>query len=157
VSEQLEPEGRSAIPDLDIQEAAANAIDRLTIVRETRSPIEVSVEQGVVTLTGLIFTETMRRVILYNVSVIPGVRQVVDRLYTDAQLQVAVAQALAGDPTVGLRQPGIWVTAYHGVVSLSGTVQNENEQAAAIAAARSVPGIRAVEDKLTVSVRARPD
>jgi len=143
-------EARVPVSDLDIHEAVTHAIERLTIVRESGALIDVTVEEGVVTLTGLIFTEIMRRMILGNVSLAPGVRRIVDRLYSDSRLQVAVAQALALDPIVGARQPDIPVTSYHGVVSLSGAVQSELERHAAVAAVRNVPGVRAVVDKLAV-------
>ena len=150
MSEQSASTVRSQLSDLDIHEAVSNALNRLTIVRESQAPIEATVENGVVTLSGSVSTETMRRIIQYNVSRIPGVMQIVDQLHTDSQLQVAVAQTLANNPALGEWQLGISVTAYHGIVSLSGRVQNQNERMAALVAAKEVPGVRAVVDKLTV-------
>jgi cytochrome c5 len=64
----------------------------------------------------------------------------------DAALAAAVAQALAKTP--GIHAGGIRVEAAAGVVTLKGTIDAGEEAQVAASAARRVPGVRQVDNKL---------
>lgn len=144
---QLTQEQQS-LTDLDIYEAVVEAIESFNPIRETRVPVEVTVKDGIVTLEGVVFTDTMRRMILYAASTTAGVRKVVDRLYDDKGLELAVAQALMADPTLRMVSSPIRVSSYAGTVTLYGKVSSKQERLAAIAVASRVAGVRAVIDRL---------
>ncbi len=139
---------QQSLADLDIYEAVVEAIESFNPIRETRVPVEVTVKDGVVTLEGVVFTDTMRRMILYAASTTPGVRKVVDRLHDDKSLELAVAQALMADPTLRTSPSPIRVSSYAGTVTLYGKVNSKQERLAAIAVAARVPGVRTVIDRL---------
>jgi osmotically-inducible protein OsmY len=139
---------QQTLTDLDIYEAVVEAIESFNPIRETRVPVEVTVKDGVVTLEGIVFTDTMRRMILYAASTTAGVKKVIDRLYDDESLEIAVAQALAADPTLSTIPSPISVSSYAGAVTLHGKVSSKQERLAAIAVASQIPGVRTVIDRL---------
>ncbi len=148
MAENLMVQEQQSLTDLDIYEAVVDAIESFNPIRETRVPVEVNVKDGVVTLEGVVFTDTMRRMILYAASTTAGVKKVIDRLYDDESLEIAVAQALAVDPTLKTIPSPIGVSSYAGTVTLYGKVNSKQERVAAIAVASRVPGVRAVIDRL---------
>jgi osmotically-inducible protein OsmY len=136
--------------DLDLREAVLEAIESHDVVRESRTQVEVSVEDGVVTLGGVALTASMRRRILYAAATVPGVHKVIDRMYDDEELKVTVAQTLAADPALQNLPRPIGVTSYQGAITLYGRVASDEQQAAAVAAASQVAGVRRVTGNLTV-------
>jgi len=137
------------ISDLDLHEAVTEAIGRLNIVREAGVNLQVTVQEGVVTLEGVVLTRIMRRAVLTTAATVPGVQKVIDRLYTDADIEVAVSQALAADPATRTAQPAIAVASHLGEVVLSGRLDHSEAARAAPAVAASVPGVRRVVNRLT--------
>ncbi len=90
-----------------------------------------------------------------------------NRTYDDAALASRVQSALAtsgvetpgvetpGVETPGVETPGvatpiIVVTAYRGIVSLSGEVASDAQREAVVQSVRKVPGVRSVQDSLSV-------
>ena len=127
--------------DLDTIEAVTEAIGSLHMVRESRPPIKVTLEKGIVTLEGVVLSHIMHRAVLVKTATARGVQKVVDRLYEDPLLEVAVANALAVEPMLKQHQPSISVTSYLGVVTLSGATLGEAERAKAKEVAAHVPGV----------------
>lgn len=66
----------------------------------------------------------------------------------DGTLVSRVRSALATTP--GVDAPAITVSAYRGIIRLSGAVANDAEREAAVQSARKVPGVRSVQDSLSV-------
>lgn len=137
--------------DLILLEAVQDAVEHLTEVRESRTPLEFTVEGGVVTIRGTVFTERMHQQILYTIAIIPGVEKVVDMLVWDDDLRVKIGLAMAQDERLKDVTSSILVAAYQGIITLYGSVRNEEERKAAIEATRSVAGVRDVIDSLTLS------
>jgi len=133
-----------AVDDVDIYEAVVEAVEGLNIVRESRAPVTVKVERGVVTLTGIVVSETMKRAVLYRAATRPGVVKVIDQMYEDPKLRLAVAAALASDPLVGPHQTSITITCYLGMITLSGPALPEDVQSRVREIAASTPGVREV-------------
>jgi osmotically-inducible protein OsmY len=134
----------AAEADVNIYQAVVDAVEGLNVVRESRAPITVTIERGVVTLNGIVLSETMRRAVRYRAATSPGVVKVIDQLYEDPRLRLAVASALAGDPTTGPYQTTITNTCYLGMITLSGPALPEDAQSRARDIAASVPGVREV-------------
>jgi osmotically-inducible protein OsmY len=141
--------------DLYIYEAVRDALDGLTQVRETKAPLEITVENAVVTIGGAVFTEPMRRAVLFTASTVTGVRKVVDRLYDDEDLRIAVAQALAAAPELHEVCEPIGVASYQGAITLYGKVGTQEQRRAATRLASGVTGVRHVRDNLAVSTTRR--
>ncbi len=135
--------------DLDITERVVEAIDADGVVRELRVPVEVSVENGVVTVSGVVRTETVRQRVLFAAATTPGVEKVIDRLVSDREIEEAIAGRLASDSTLGGRH--IEITSYAGQVTLVGRVDSEDERQQAISLALETPGVRRVMDQLAVA------
>jgi osmotically-inducible protein OsmY len=139
--------------------------------------IDVTTENGVVTLTGSVDDESARQKALAIARDTNGVVRVQDRLTSGA---VATSGTAAGDarrddaphPRVGDPVGNAWLTTKiqgkyfldqmvkgrrvdvstnNGVVTLSGTVNSEHEKQKAVEIARNTDGVRRVEDRLKVA------
>lgn len=136
--------------DLDIRENVEAAIHDLYIVRESDVLIALSVNDGVVTVGGHVLTRIMRRAIVQAAAMVPGVKKVIDNLYVDGDLEIAVSQALANDPGTRQFQPEIGVMSYRGEVTLSGKLPSVEAIEAGEAVAAKTPGVLAVVNRLTL-------
>ncbi len=134
--------------DLEIYENVIAAIEDDTVVRESRVPIEVHVEEGVVTLSGIVLSEIMRQRVLYAAATTPGVKKVIDHLYSDTQIEQDVARAFAGDSL--LRGVHVEISSYQGTVTLHGMLESAEQKEAALKLAAGTPGVRRIHDLLEV-------
>lgn len=141
---------RGEMLDLDLLEVVNEALHSLDSVRETGLALQVNVLDEVVTVSGVVLSRIMRQVVLQTVSRVPGVRNVISRLYTDTDLAAAVSQALAADPLTQAMSH-IKVTSYRGQVMLVGKATGTGGAHAASQVASGVPGVRAVVNRLTLS------
>jgi osmotically-inducible protein OsmY len=146
--DQAVTEQQLSSKDLLLQERVTQAIQGLVMVRETRAPITVLAQDGVVTLKGNVLSEVMRRAVQYMAATTPGVTKVIDELYDDPSIEFAVAAALADGVLAGR---SIITTCYRGEVTLTGEVGSEDERAAAMEAATRIDGVRTVVDHLQVA------
>lgn len=102
----------------------------------------VSVENGVVYLTGHLIRASNRKLIEDVVRFVPGVVAVNNNLILDSDLTIQVARALAGDKhTCPLIFP---VTCFQGWIYLGGEVPTEELQLAAEKVAGQVSSVRGV-------------
>ena len=136
--------------DIELMEAVTAAIESMPLVRETHVPIEITVENGVVTLNGVVLTGVMHRGVLYKASTTPGVKKVIDNLYQDPQIESEVSRALASDERL-TAPPFVTVRSYRGDVTLSGKIASEEEREAVIAIATGVSGVRTILDDLSIA------
>jgi osmotically-inducible protein OsmY len=67
--------------------------------------------------------------------------------YTDANLEQAAIKALRRNPALGLVDANAW----HGTITLTGTVDHYQDKADAEAAVREVPGVRSLQTAITVA------
>jgi osmotically-inducible protein OsmY len=134
--------------------------------------IDVTTENGVVTLKGEVRSQTERRQAVRLARETTGVRDVVDRLMVRAHTSDGRGQTIPGgdeiskvtqsDPVIltqiktkfavdpDVSAFAIDVDVDDGVVTLTGTVKNEQARQRALALARSVQGVKRVSDNLTV-------
>ena len=118
--------------------------------------IDVSVIDGMVTLTGQLSDPGLREMAGPFAAGINGVKSVNNKLslsrmaLADQQLAGRVKAALGRWPSI-LNPQLIFVQAKDGVVTLSGIVQSEDGMSTAELVAEGVPGVTAVYNYLTMS------
>ncbi len=116
--------------------------------------VTTHVERGVVVLTGIVPTLSARWAALRAAGSARGVADVVDRLVvrppprTDAQVRADVRSAFAADET--LRDRELDATVQAGKAVLRGTVTTTKEREHAAAVAATVPGVRAIDNRVVL-------
>lgn len=135
--------------NLYLYEEITQAIEAVQLVKEYNPPITVQVDNGVVTLDGVVATLTMRREIVKLAARTPGVKRVVDSLLTDRELERAVAMVLSSDEL--LRDiPPIIINSYNGVVTVSGPAKTQQQIDHALALTAAIDGVQSVVSELTL-------
>ena len=123
----------------------------------TETEIGVAVVNGVVTLSGTVDRQAEKRAAGEAVHRVAGVRDLANDLMirlpfalarTDTDLAEAVRDAL--DHATGAKTTSVHSTVCNGVVTLSGEVETATDAEDAVDAARSVAGVRRVENRLEV-------
>lgn len=121
--------------------------------------INVDTRNGVVTLFGIVPSETAKREAEAEARKVSGVTKVQNELQVvpkakqdavkakDEDVEDSVENAMAKREDL----KGIHVEVKNGVVRLTGTVPNEEDRLAAAVTARSVAGVRSVQDDLRVN------
>jgi osmotically-inducible protein OsmY len=132
--------------DLDLYERVFEAIQAQDVVRETEPPLRIAVADGVVTISGVVLTRIMHERVLYVAASTPGVKKVIDELYTDPEIENTVAAALVADP--GLNGAAVDVSSYKGSITVYGHMPDVAQREKALAVAVAVPGVRNVIDRL---------
>lgn len=133
----------------DTQDAVDQALWEYSPVRGSLWELEaVVVEPGVVEVSGHVRAWTIHDGVIESLRAVPGLQRIVDRLVVDPQLETEVARALADvrELPVG----AVVVRSHLGVVSLLGDLPKESLREAVLQTARSVSGVRRVEDRLQV-------
>jgi osmotically-inducible protein OsmY len=117
---------------------------------------EISVENGVVTLNGMVSNLKAKRAAVQNAKNVVGVHRVKDYLKVrpvfiplDNDLSASVTNALVKNPE--LEKWKIEVTANHGVVYLNGAVDSYFQKSKAEDIASKTKGVIAVENNLKIS------
>jgi osmotically-inducible protein OsmY len=128
--------------EFDLYQSVVEAVDDLYMVRESGVNLDITLHDGVVTVSGVVLSPVMRQAVLYTIATVPGIRKVVDQLYDDQQIQMAVAAAI-GDAQ-------IYVRSYRGVVTLSGKAVSQEALSKAKAAAAGIAGVRDVYSEVVV-------
>jgi hyperosmotically inducible protein len=123
--------------------------------------VDLSVNDGVVRLTGAVTMPYKSEEMARLASKVPGVQDVENDLRTlptsamDDELRVTLARRIYGDPMfeayASQAVPPIHIVVEGGRVTLAGAVSSEVERRAAENIARSTFGVFSVDDRLTVS------
>ncbi len=148
-------DGRT-LSDTELAEAAREAVLRYSTLRIWGHTLQISATDGVVTLAGHVRTrassDTAERVIRQ----VKGVKDVINKLYIDTNLEVAVAEALTNDARTVNSFPGILVGSAFGEIFLKGTVASPEIKTAAEQIAAKVDGVRAVTNQLVAPEPPKP-
>jgi osmotically-inducible protein OsmY len=112
--------------------------------------VHVSANDDCVVLTGIVRSRTAREMAERLAQNVPGVARVDNQLVADADVEIAVAQALATDARTASAFPGLLVGVVFGIVYLKGTAPTSQIKDAATEVARTVPGVRRVSNELIV-------
>ena len=140
------------VGDADIATATADVLARHP--RLAGKSIAATVEDQVVTLRGVVDSPEQRLAARRVAQAVLGVRGVVVDLTlppvpTDSQAQARLAEVLGGEADGLAPQVGIHLNGH--VATLEGNVRSWYERRVAEKAARSVPGVTDVENKLVVT------
>jgi hypothetical protein len=126
-------------PDLDIHEDIEGVTVQYPPMVNDRHHVKVSVENGVVTLTGHLKTPITRN---YLMETIPGVKGVVrvdiSQLYDDETIRLEIA------PFIPF---GVFANVEYGVVILTGRLPQGTNEVELVQKVKVVPGIRMVTSK----------
>jgi osmotically-inducible protein OsmY len=137
--------------DADVARACAEALHWDAWLPRT---VAVTVQDGYVTLSGLVDWDYQRGEAENTIRRILGVRGINNEVrlrprIATAQIALEISRAFQRNAQLGAN--AITVTADRGTVTLRGRVRNWTEWAAATRAAWSAPGVAAVDNELTVS------
>lgn len=149
------PIGVLASDDTDrkIEDAARNSYAYRTVLA---GKVDVSSQDGVVTLTGKVEDDDNRNLAEATVTQLPGVVRV------DDQIQVVPAAPEHSDPWIALKIRSVLLVKAHvsaatttvdvnqGVVTLGGTASSEAERELAEEYARDVDGVKSVRNNIIV-------
>jgi osmotically-inducible protein OsmY len=117
--------------------------------------VDVDVTQGVVTLTGTVDNIMAKERAVRVARMTRGVLSVVDRMTvrdsgrSDAAVELDLQRAFVTDPATDSWE--IATTVENGAVTITGTVQSPAEKRLADRVAKSVAGVRSVDNRLTVA------
>jgi osmotically-inducible protein OsmY len=143
------------ITDKELGEFIAKAIMRDE--RLSFQPIELSVENGIVTLTGSVQTYRRKLAAQELVSSFEGCRDVVNQLVvkcphimSDQEIANNVRSAL--DSHADITKETIVVSVERGIVSLSGSVGSQWERIVAEDVARSAKGVNDINNYLAINL-----
>jgi osmotically-inducible protein OsmY len=135
--------------DQDIQQDVVQALWDVPTIRTTNPPLSVQVQDGVVTISGIVRSRIISQQIHAVAANVDGVKEVRTDVENDASIELAVAHKLAADDEVRRWSPRIWISAYHGDVRLEGQVPDRAIAERAGELAASVVGVRQVLNDLT--------
>jgi len=138
-----------ACSDADLEDAVARALAWDLWVPDQR--LKVTVRAGLVTLEGEVVSRFQKEAAVRDVSRLPGVRGIVDRLAilptpAPAEVGTRIARALGTDAL----PREIRVETFPGAVMLRGVVRSRAERDGAERAVWSVDGVREVWNRLDV-------
>jgi osmotically-inducible protein OsmY len=137
--------------DADIAAHIHKALRGCTPLHATAPPIQVEVEDGIVTLRGIVRGVALRHAAGQLAAEVVGAESVRNELLDDPSIERAVAQALATHPYARLITNPVLVKSYHGEVTLTGQVASEIQKMIAESVARTVSGVSEVVNALVVS------
>jgi osmotically-inducible protein OsmY len=152
--EQKTGQGKSLSPsqkkDAAIKESVAQALWKDDVLRAIEhDEIEVHVRNGIVYLIGHIASTTSQSRINNALRVIPGLLGIQNNLVLDDKLTLEVAGSLGLlEHTYGCK---FFTGASHGVISLNGTVSEENVKLLAEQRVASHPNVRGVINNVRIS------
>ncbi len=144
------------LTDRELEDQVRDALARYATLRIWGHALDIQSRDGVVTLAGHVRTVTGKETAERLVRQVEGVRDVVNDLTVDTQLEMKVARALAENPVTVAGFPGILVGSGFGEVFLKGSVASEEIKETAAAVAAQVPGVLRVVNELAAPVPPEP-
>jgi hyperosmotically inducible periplasmic protein len=134
---------------------------KMRLLADSRTPaldINVDTQAGVVTLVGIVPSQTAKAAAAADARQVNGVKRVVNDLQVVASAKQATVKAHDEELARAVRQAfepqafkDISVKVENGVVRLTGTVANGARRLEAAMAARAIQGVRAVKDDLRLA------
>ncbi len=147
VSATPQYDGRPASDEL-LEVAVREALDAYSPTHSWGDGIQVSARGGTIELAGAVRTRSAKETAEQVVRRVKGVTALKNDLTVDAEMELAVAQALAADPRTHDAFPGILVGVVFGVCYLKGVASTAEAKTAAGEIARKIPGVRSVSNEL---------
>lgn len=133
----------------ELKIAVWDALAQYTPVRIWDDRVQVTPHGSTIMLSGGVRSRTTNEKAEEIVRQVKGVSAVENHLVVDADVEIAIAQALAADPRTKAVFPGVLVGVVFGVVYLKGQVVSAEVKKAVSEIALKVPGVRLVSNELT--------
>ena len=138
--------------DAAITDAVQHELAHEEIVPFNR--VDVTTQDGIVTLTGSVSTLAARIQAEQRTSIVRGVRSIIDDIKVDTtrqarQVETGVKAALADDPATDAYEVDVRAAA-DGAITLTGTVDSWAEKRLAETVAATVPGVTSITNELSV-------
>jgi len=131
-----------------LKQSVEEALKAYSPLRDSRPEITVTVDDGVVTLSGYVSSTSIKEMATILAGSVASVSEVVNDLHADPMFERSVALALAQDERT--RALPIRVRSVGGYVQLQGQVPDEKAAEAALEVARTVEGPKQVVSALRV-------
>lgn len=131
-----------------LKQSVEEALKAYSPLRSSRPEITVTVNDGVVTLSGYVSSSSIKEMATVLAGSVANVNEVLNELHADPKLERSVALALAQDERT--RSLPIRVRAGGGYVQLQGQVPDEAAVEAAMEVARTVEGPKQIVSALKV-------
>jgi osmotically-inducible protein OsmY len=128
-----------------------HALARVDSLQLSGLPILVRVRSGVVRLRGAVGSASNKETTLQEIRSIPGVAEVHDELFTDADLEARIMGTVSSDPRTRRFADEIVVNVSNGRVLLTGHVTTHDMAQAAGSVAAMQSCVRSVSNRLTVT------
>lgn len=126
----------STRPDIDLDDDVLDIILHYPPLTADRHYITITVENGIVSLSGHTSNSISRKYLVDKVAEIPGVVGVnADGLYDDASLNLEVGQVIL---------PGVLANTRYGTVVLSGKLPPDGDAASVAMRVTEIAGVRRV-------------
>lgn len=153
IAEEIEvrPAGSNMTADDEVAKRAANMIGWNTAI--PANAVQVSVHKGWVTLTGEVEWQYQKEAAAKTVRALAGVTGIHNKIALTPRVSVPDVKKrieAAFERDAKLEAHGIDIQVHDGKVTLQGHVKAWHERAAAERAAWSAPGVKSVEDKLSL-------
>lgn len=143
------------VTDHDLVQNAKTALEYDRSIGHVGS-VDVSADDGVVTLTGTVYSHAQKSAVERAVRRAAGVTSVINDLNLDSpksvfrtDQEIADAASTVLEWTVGAPD-GIAISVLDGRVTLEGTVSSPDEQLAAADVVRSLVGVKAIDNRIVV-------
>jgi osmotically-inducible protein OsmY len=133
-----------------LHEAVVEAVEDAELVRQSKAPVAVTVENGVVTVEAVVMSGHMKTVLLNQVAAVPGVVKVIDKVYEDRDIEITAARALAEHDALDALRPPLIINSYKGVLTISGYVPEEALIDEALRIGEGIGGVRRVRSEIKV-------
>ncbi len=142
--------------DEELIVSVRDALQRYNPTHMWGDSIEIDARNGHVTLSGVVRSQTAKETAEHIARQVRGVRSVENRLVADADVEIAIGEALAADVQTRVVFPGILVGVLFGVAILKGTVPSAQVKECVEQIVRAVPGVRSVDSQLLTPPSAAP-
>lgn len=136
--------------------AASDALIGYPGVRVWTDALDMNAHNGIIEIGGHVRTHAEKQVTEDVIIQVKGVKDVVNKLYVDTDLEIVVAQALGNDPRTRGGFPGILVGSAFGEIYLKGSVPSQDMKKAAGEITAKIDGVRNVVNALEAPEPPKP-
>lgn len=136
--------------------AASDALVAYPGVRVWTDALDMQAHNGIIEIGGHVRTHAEKQVTEDVIIQVKGVKDVINKLYVDTDLELVVARALGNDARTRGGFPGILVGSAFGEIYLKGQVPSQDMKKAAGEIAAKIDGVRNVVNALVAPEPPKP-
>ncbi len=142
--------------DQELVRAASDALIAYPGVRVWTDALDMQAQNGIIAIGGHVRTHAEKQVTEDVIIQAKGVKDVINKLYVDTDLELVVGQALGNDARTRGGFPGILVGSAFGEIYLKGRVPSQDMKKAAGEIAAKIDGVRNVVNALEAPEPPKP-